>query len=456
MKFKIDVLQPSTGERRIVVYDNETSELTDEVGNALVAAYQVAERSDAPRTSRSDPLGKRSPRVLKISLGLSCNYACEYCSQRFVPRASETNPGDIAGFLNDLDAWVRTPPERVEFWGGEPVVYIKTLRPLAEALRAKYPDASFGVITNGSLLTPEINAWLDRLGFSVGISHDGPGQHVRGPDPLADPVQREAILDLYRRLAPQRRISFNAMMNRHNLSRAAVVRFFVELTGDRDVPIGEGTVVDAYDEGGLANSLGPDDRYEFRGRAFREIRTGQAANFSVIKERVAAFVNSVRTRRPASSVGQKCGMDQPDAIAVDLRGNVLTCQNVSAEGVAPNGERHRIGHVSDLSAARLKTATHWSHRSECPKCPVLQICKGSCMFLEGRLWEASCNNAYSDALPIFAAGLEFLTGYVPLYIEGDLPQDRKDVFGLLREPPGASGGAPHSRAKPFPIPVVAA
>lgn len=128
-------------------------------------------------------------------------------------------------------------------WSG-----IKTLRPLAEALREKYPEAVFSIITNGSLLTLEINEWLDRMGFCVGLSHDGPGQHVRGPDPLADPEKREAILDLYRRLAASGRMSFNAMMNRNNVSRAAVAKFFVELTGDPNVRIGEGTFVDAYDE----------------------------------------------------------------------------------------------------------------------------------------------------------------------------------------------------------------
>lgn len=74
------------------------------------------------------------------------------------------------------------------------------------------------------------------------------------------------------------------------------------------------------------------------------------------------------------------------------------------------------------------------------------------MFLEGRLWEASCNNAYSDALPIFAAGIEFLTGLVPVYIEGDLAEARKDVFGFM-QPTEVS---PSSRPKPFPVPVVAA
>ena len=139
------------------------------------------------------------PIFLKIQLGLSCNYSCEYCSQRFVPTAEETSSKHVDKFLENLDSWMKETPKKVEFWGGEPLVYFKTLKPLAEALRIKWPDVKFLMITNGSLLTPEINDWLVEQNFSVGISHDGPGQPVRGPDPLNDADKRDNILDLFKR-----------------------------------------------------------------------------------------------------------------------------------------------------------------------------------------------------------------------------------------------------------------
>ena len=74
------------------------------------------------------------------------------------------------------------------------------------------------------------------------------------------------------------------------------------------------------------------------------------------------------------------------------------------------------------------------------------------MFLSGPLWEQSCDNAYADAVPIFAAGIEFLTGLVPVLIEGDFRQDRKDLFGGFGAPTEASVAT----EKPFPIPVVSA
>jgi uncharacterized protein len=458
-KFLITAVDARTETVVPLLYDNMDSSLTDLQGRSVVRTVDDSLRAltvDAPVTSREAPLGKTSPRILKISLGLSCNYACEYCSQRFVARNVETNPDDISGFLESLDTWVLSPPDAIEFWGGEPLVYIKTLRPLAQALRDKFPAARFSVISNGSLLNREINRWLDDLGFTVSISHDGPGQHVRGPDPLDDPQSRAAILDLYRALAPRGRFSFNSMLHRENQSRAAIQAFFVDLTGDPDVLIGEGGFVDAYDAGGISQSLRPEEFHSFRRQAFHDIRYGKAGRISSVRDRVMSFVNSLRFERPASSLGQKCGMDRLDSIAVDLKGNVLTCQNVSAAALAPNGESHRIGHTSQLDEVALTTATHWSHRSECSGCPMLQICKGACMFLQGPLWEASCDNAYSDALPIFAAGIEFLTGLVPVHIEGELREDRKDIFGFSEKVTATQGAAPWAARKPFPIAVVSA
>ena len=101
--FKIYAVNPETKENAILFYDNKTSLLTNSEGCSLVSQLQVTPQSSAPVTSRDTPLGKTSPRILKISLGLSCNYECEYCSQRFVHRSDETNPNDVAEFVLHLD-----------------------------------------------------------------------------------------------------------------------------------------------------------------------------------------------------------------------------------------------------------------------------------------------------------------------------------------------------------------
>ncbi len=84
--FLIHTLTPSGESGPTLRYDNQTSALTDlKTGEPVVKSFAAIQPECQDfATSRDNPATKVSPRVLKISLGLSCNYECEYCSQRFV------------------------------------------------------------------------------------------------------------------------------------------------------------------------------------------------------------------------------------------------------------------------------------------------------------------------------------------------------------------------------------
>ena len=444
MIFEI-LAEKSPTDKKIFYYDNEKNILTDETGfiytnNELRKNY--SSNKEYKSFDKTHPLKKsRKVRIIKIQMGLSCNYSCDYCSQKFVERAPETSKKDIDNFMSMLDEleFSQETGLKIEFWGGEPFVYWKTMKPLAEALREKFSDweskPHFSVITNGSLLTEDICAWLYAMGFSIAVSHDGPGQHVRGPDPLDDMQTKDNILNLYNVLGPRGRMSFNSMLNSKNQSRKAIYDWFVNLTGDHQVKLGEGGFVDAYDEDGLDNSLlTKAQRFEYRKTAFNDIYSNNGEiGFTGILQKIDNFTKDVTTHKESKYLGQKCGMDQEDIISFDLRGNVITCQNVSSLEVSKNGESHLGGNLADFDNIELKSATHWSNRKECSNCPVLHICQGACMFLDGKYWKASCDNAFSDAIPLFALSIEKITGgYIPVLINSkELPLDRQDIWGTV-------------------------
>lgn len=122
---------------------------------------------------------------------------------------------------------------------------------------------------------------------------------------------------------------------------------------------------------------------------------------------------------------------------------------MSAASRAPNEVSHNLGHISNLANVRMRTSTHWSKRAECSNCPVLQSCKGSCMFLDGPLWTVACDNAFADHMPFFAAAIAYITGYLPHYIEGPNALDRHDIFGMQET------GAKKQQRKIIPIQPVA-
>jgi uncharacterized protein len=454
--FKINCIKADTQEQKVIYYDSSLSKLMHDDMSNILDDVKIVDDVLLPATIEK---GKSNLSIIKIQLGLSCNFSCEYCNQRFVPHSEETNPSDVELFVNRMDNWYKGDGNvKFEFWGGEPLVYWKTLKPLAEALKNKYPNSSMSMITNGSLLDMEKNDWLDSLGFAVSISHDGPGQSVRGPDPFEDEISKHAILDLYKRLAPKYKLSFNSMINSKNKSRGNIQQYFIDLIknnlGEKyltHLVIGEGAFVDAYDEGGLATSLlDEEEDVLYRNLSFNEIRDSKTNLFHVTDAKVSSFIRGITNGKRIESLPQKCGMDKSNNIAVDLNGNVLTCQNVSSVSNNPSGISHKIGHVSNLDAVEVKTGTHWSDREECPKCPVIHLCSGACLFLTGELWEASCNNAFSDNISFFANAIEAMTGYMPMYIDGPQREDRKDIFWWVNGKPEKTRKA----KKVIPISVI--
>ena len=213
--------------------------------------------------------------------------------------------------------------------------------------------------------------------------------------------------------------------------------WFVQFTGDPKVPLGEGGLVDAYDTDGMNNCLTTKkEHFEFRRQAFNDIFSNDGnIGFSGIIDKINGFTESILMQKKSYHLGQKCGMDNEHVLAIDMKGNVLTCQNVSAVETAMNEESHCGGNLDNYNDVQIKTATHWMNREHCRDCPVLHLCKGSCMFLEGEFWNTTCDNAYSDNIVLFALAFEKITGgYIPFYINSDvLPEDRKDIWGTLKE-----------------------
>jgi uncharacterized protein len=460
MIFEI-LAEKESHDKRTFFYDNVENILKTDDGTIFeFPEIKEQEFEEYKSFDKNNPLKKsKLIHVLKIQLGLSCNYSCEYCSQRFVERAPETNKKDIDAFMQKLSVleFDENTGLKIEFWGGEPLVYWKTLKPLVDEVNKKFESwqkkPEYSIITNGSLLTEEVIQWLIDNKFSVSVSHDGPGQSVRGPDPFEDLELKERVLNFYRySRANNLGFSFNPMLHVKNKSRKEIYDWFVEFTGDPNVILGEGGIVDAYDEDGSNNSLQTlSEHFEFRRKNFIDLySTDGYIGFLGQLNKINQFVVDLLSHKKSKYLGQKCGMDDEHVIAVDLRGNVITCQNVSAVETGMNGESHLGGSLDDYENVAIKTGTHWSNRPDCASCPVLHVCKGSCLFLQDKYWNVSCNNAYSDNIVHFALAFAKITnGYIPTFIKNEhLPDERKDIFGTILQ------HKDKPRAKTIPIKVV--
>lgn len=409
-------------------YSPHDSTLMDGAGRSLLSDVNAAEFSIATPISPKAPGWKSdSPLTLKIQLGMRCNYSCSYCNQASeVDSGTVTKTADADAFLSELGGWLKAPPARIEFWGGEPFLYMAKLKRLLPDLRAKFPTVKFTIVTNGSLLDEEILAFIEKFDIFIAVSHDGPGQHLRGPDPFEDPERAQWLRTLWQRRGRDRgRVSFNAVLTPANADVRVTRQWLADRVGDDALKLDTEGIVSVYDDQTLTGAgQWSKAAYSVLHHSIVEgFSDGQALQFGDISYKARDFIHSLQTKRPSSSLGQKCGMDDPTQLAVDLRGNVMTCQNTGAQG------KHNLGHVSAMNEVHLDTSTHWSHRESCNYCPVLQLCKGSCMYLHDELFAQSCENEYHYNMAILAGVLKSVTGLTLESVSGDIrrPKARRVI-----------------------------
>lgn len=421
------------GEEVRLLYSPHESTIVDEAGTPLLNDVEEASFPVPHRVAPHAPGGKSaSPRTLKIQLGMSCNYSCSYCNQASEAGESVVSrTADADDFLASLDDWLQAAPERIEFWGGEPLLYFAKLKRLVSALRGRFPAANLSMVSNGSLMNEEILAFIEQHDIFVAISHDGPGQHLRGPDPFEDPERARWLREFWRRRGgAKRRAAFNFVLTPGNADIGETCRWLAERVGDPALLIDMEGIVAVYDEQTLNGSgrWSAGDYERMRSSIRAAFASGEALSVRDIAFRARDFIESLRTQRPSSALGQKCGMDDPLQLAVDLKGNVMTCQNTGAKG------KHRIGHVAAMQDVQLDTATHWSYRESCNHCPVLQLCKGSCMYLDDDLFAQSCENEYQFNLAILGGVLNNVTGLTLKSVSGDIrrPKSRRVISLTLQ------------------------
>ncbi|MEJ8474446.1 radical SAM/SPASM domain-containing protein [Roseibium algae] len=419
--FRFTMKRPESGEVFYLLYDNHTSELVFEgTGQSVVEPSEASARyiwETAPQVSPDAPLGKsRRTRTLKIQLGLGCNYSCSYCLQATqLGDQIKTSTRDAEIFLENIKrhGWFGEDVQNIEFWGGEPMLYWHKVRLLLEPLRERWPKAQMSIVTNGSMFNAEILQDILDYEFTVAVSHDGPGQHQRGPDPLDDPEAGEWLRRAVAALSPLGRVSFNSVITSGNYDCNAIIEWFAQRFPS--VPSNfEGI---GYDYHGDASTRWTQDKLaDMQNHIAIGIMDGSLLSSPFFVGSVNSILETLSNRRPSSALGQRCGMDREENIAVDLLGNVTTCQNTASRG------KHRLGHMMSLDKVKLDTSWHWAGRDECGSCPVLQQCAGGCMYLEKNSgnWAASCNTEFHFRTGVLAGALYHLTGGVLEHIGGDL------------------------------------
>ena len=437
--FRLKCSDPNTGSIKTFYYDSDKSTLVNSMGLPVLEPNRnIVDYKQSTVFDKDNPvIGKDIENVtrVKIQFGLTCNYSCSYCNQKAVAR-----PDEIANKY--ADEFIAKFPDRfpglfkdngknkkLELWGGEPLVYWKAIRKIVPAIRKMLPELRLSMISNGSLLTMEIARFIHEYDINLAISHDGPAQSYRGDDPLDKPTSREAIDWLLEHRL--NKMSFNPVFHINNYDRYATVMWFKEKLGRR-VTIGESVFIEVYNEDGANQSTSTEQMQIVARKLYEDMFRLAPDIFNLKVRRTKKFIDLIKNNKPISSMGMKCGMESKKTITTTMTGDIITCQNTSVDEVAANGQLHKIGNVDDPSNVTFNTGTHWKNRDNCSKCPVISLCQGGCLYIQGDSFETSCNNNYVDNVASLAYAIYELTGTVLLMIDDNsLPPERQDPFGYI-------------------------
>ena len=387
-------------------YDNISNKVQDETGkiiNPLLGKSEINEWSLRGVGESMDftPFNnfnkfKRSVATLDISLGLNCNFNCSYCSQRhFRGKADSAKPSDVIPFMEMLSRNEITVDEegKIFLWGGEPLIYYKTLEKLVPLLRERYPSQMFEIITNGSLLTKDKVDFFNKYNVVVSVSDDGFNE-FRCEKAVESAKKNDAIFEY--------------------AAKTMGENFFVGIVpsaGNSDVIKQIDTIrkripsikriytdnvvrcftIENNDIGKVRSMycLSDADLLQVHDSRFISLMEG----FNTGDKDPKTFRISLAGGVPSQSPAQ-CGVGSGTMLCVNMRGDIFSCHIFASSGL-------ELGHLDDLENAVIRFHTSVSNRRMCKECVMYSLCRGDCSRMDDDAHDMSCENRYASLLPNF-------------------------------------------------------
>lgn len=426
MRFKI-FAKNEHGINTVHYFDNVSLDIENEDG---IPVYL----KDDPRCSRllttyTKDIAENKPKAkdgifgVRITLGFNCNFHCKYCHERaYAEKNKRTIPIHVSTDekANRLvDRLLSNLPnlQSITFWGGEPLVYLKTMKKIVALVKERKPDMVFSTITNGSLLTLSVAKWLYENKIGVTISHDGPSFNAYRDDldPLDNAKVLEGILYLFQKAEednePKMLPRFNIVVTPDNCDLQVFDDFFKKKLG-RSVPFNFESIVKL------------DEESKSVVRAFDEASTKKLLNnivafgstetnthqWSCLRDTVTHVMQRLVSRSEIPSIS--CFVANSSFIPVDMDGNVLIC----------HGAPQYYCSIEDVNKVNFHIQHTWMDREDCTKCPFLVSCMGGCQLANDADHKIACENLKIWHSGFFIAAWKLLFGATIYRIEPIMEQ----------------------------------
>ena len=419
MKFKI-TSKKSDGTLLVHIYDNITQDIfTDE--DIPVFLDQDPRLKDFIKNNIKDKnsLYKSTNNIgLRITLGFNCNFNCKYCLENYTaksivkpifiikePSLKEKVDNLINKLKNNL-----TNVNSITFWGGEPLVYLKTMKLLVPKLKELYPNVKLGTISNGSLITKEVAQFLLDNEIGLTVSHDGPtfSNYRDDLNPLENPKVLEG-LKYYKEQAKEKGLffGFNIVVTPDNSDLSKLHPYFAQYFGD-DVDINFEGIVKLSDFS--KNVVKKFDSNTKKILLNNLIAFGSTVNENHSYYSIRNYVSKLISRLVNKQLYKNsCFINNKNYIAVDMQGNLLVC----------HGSDETYGTLDTIKTSKFpdESLHFWKDRKKCKECPMLVSCLGDCIMASEEDNKLSCENHMIWHSGLFLAAWKLLFDSIITRIE---------------------------------------
>ncbi len=360
--------------------------------------FHYRELDREQQSSFLDQLWKHNPRRLQLLMAQMCNLKCLYCYEEQNGSNARKRLMTFEMAKTSVDYLVERAGTRrqlqITFFGGEPLLNKKVMYQVVEYCEKVGEEQNkefvFELITNGSLLTPDVTDYLVEKRFLLMISLDGYREmnnfnrpSVNGSD-LYDTILENARYanHAYRESGIGIPVKVRANLTHEHHDLARTVEF---LEGQGFTTIGVASVDDLpWSEVNLHACTEQDlDEIAEQRRAFRAqgiedlIRNRRPRPFArkLAREALREIQKSFVTR------GLRCGVGRNTNI-VDTDGNIYPCHRYGdmTEYILGNVEQ---GTLDESRMRSYYEAVNQAASTKCTSCWARNVCGGPCA------WEVS-------------------------------------------------------------------
>jgi len=341
----------------------------------------------------------RLQRRLLISVipGMACNFSCIYCyegKQKGNGAMAERTALQLIDFIADRLQGGREKLV-VDFYGGEPLLYVSLITFLATRLRSLCHELgrsfSFTLVSNGSLLRRKTVQKLVGLGLkSVKITLDGPPDLHNRSRPFKDGRGSfAAVFENIKSCHDLVTIGLGGNFSRDNYHR------FPDLL---DIFLDHGITPKSLGNVQFASAMQVKDTVsatDFSGCA--------ATSEPWLAEAAVYLRGEVKKRgyKTPKIVPSPCAVDVDEAFTVHYNGDLYKCVALIGH------EQFRVGNITTGVAGELVAyhPCHWQKEEKCRLCVYLPLCFGGCRYMEyqrsGNMAKVDCMKEYYDrVLPV--------------------------------------------------------